>query len=228
MLDDLGGALDDFNRAENLKPNDPLVLAGRGATKRIFGDFEGALEDLNRADDLDPHNSYIRAERGYTKRLLCDYPGALKDLNMADELEPNDALTLASRGATKRMLKEPDLEGALADLNRADELKPNDPFTVVNRALVYFSMHRTQDAFADFSLYDELVPNNTDYIGHKTQIEEELFRGIPSHRLKVTKLLGKGAFGEVRLAHWKRKLVAMKKPLGFDCTTVLTEAVTIM
>eukprot|EP00029_Vermamoeba_vermiformis_P003765 TRINITY_DN14298_c0_g1_i1.p1 TRINITY_DN14298_c0_g1~~TRINITY_DN14298_c0_g1_i1.p1 ORF type:complete len:615 (-),score=58.31 TRINITY_DN14298_c0_g1_i1:15-1859(-) len=226
MLGDYEGALDDFNKAEELKPNDPLVLAGRGAIRRKFGDLEGSLNDLNRSDELEPCNSYTRAERGYTKRLYGDFAGALQDLDIANELEPDDPTTLASRGATKRMFS--NFTEAIEDLNRADELKPNDPFTIVNRALVYYAMNRMHDAFVDFSLYDELVPNNNDYPAHKNKVEDRLLRGIPFNQLKIIKALGEGGFGQVHLATWKGKYVALKRPRGFDSSCVLLEAVTIM
>jgi len=50
---DHNGALETFNKALSIDPDDTYTLKCRGATKKILGDFDGALEDFNLADQND-------------------------------------------------------------------------------------------------------------------------------------------------------------------------------
>jgi tetratricopeptide (TPR) repeat protein len=103
------------------------VLACRGDTKRMLGEYDEALRDLDRADGLEPNIALTVAIRGATKWLLNKPVEALRDLDRADGLKPEDPFTLAVRGATKCMLG--NLEEALQDLDRADSLEPDNVFT---------------------------------------------------------------------------------------------------
>ena len=51
---DLDGALADFNRAIELKPDEAALYVNRGQVKWGQKDADGALADFNRAVDLKP------------------------------------------------------------------------------------------------------------------------------------------------------------------------------
>ena len=55
--DDLDGALTDFNKAAELKPDDSKVFYERGIVKYQKGDKTGALADINRTIQLNPNNA---------------------------------------------------------------------------------------------------------------------------------------------------------------------------
>jgi tetratricopeptide (TPR) repeat protein len=61
-LDDYQGALDDLNKADQLKPNNAVTLQWRGVTKCMLGDYKGGLDDLNKADQLAPNNLLYAGE----------------------------------------------------------------------------------------------------------------------------------------------------------------------
>jgi len=119
--DDLEGALEDLDKADNFRPNDSGTLKVRGNVKRIMGDFEEALEDLDKANELDPNDSFTLSIRGEVKRKLGDIKGALIDLDKADKCDQNAPLTLYYRGQLKKQMG--DFEGALIDLNKANQFK---------------------------------------------------------------------------------------------------------
>ena len=51
---DLDGALDDYNEAIRLKPDEADVYYNRGITRKAKGDMDGALDDYNEAIRLKP------------------------------------------------------------------------------------------------------------------------------------------------------------------------------
>lgn len=53
FVSDHDGALEAFNKALAIDPNDKYTLKCRGATKKILRDFDGALADFNLADQND-------------------------------------------------------------------------------------------------------------------------------------------------------------------------------
>jgi tetratricopeptide (TPR) repeat protein len=57
MLEDYEGALEYFDQANVLVPNDPYTLQVRGNVKEMLGDYEGALEDLDEANILEPNDA---------------------------------------------------------------------------------------------------------------------------------------------------------------------------
>jgi tetratricopeptide (TPR) repeat protein len=48
MLDDYQGALEDFDKADVLEPNDAYTLKNHGDVKYMLDDYQGALEALTR------------------------------------------------------------------------------------------------------------------------------------------------------------------------------------
>jgi tetratricopeptide (TPR) repeat protein len=73
MLGDYQGALGDFNKADQLKPNDADTLQRKGETKCMLGDYQGALDDFNKADQLDPNDAVTlqwRLEKQSTNKMI--------------------------------------------------------------------------------------------------------------------------------------------------------------
>jgi tetratricopeptide (TPR) repeat protein len=53
MLEDYEGALECFDQANALVPNDPCILQVQGEVKQMLGDHHGSLENLDKADFLE-------------------------------------------------------------------------------------------------------------------------------------------------------------------------------
>jgi len=51
------GALEEFNKAHELKPNDDWALKNHGNVKRLMGKSTNALEDLKKANELEPNDA---------------------------------------------------------------------------------------------------------------------------------------------------------------------------
>jgi tetratricopeptide (TPR) repeat protein len=59
----LAGALEDHDRAIELKPDDARIRTNRGAARARSHDLAGALEDYNRALEIDPNWTEARFNR---------------------------------------------------------------------------------------------------------------------------------------------------------------------
>ncbi|MEA5532191.1 tetratricopeptide repeat protein, partial [Dolichospermum sp. UHCC 0684] len=55
ILGDVKGAVEDYNQALRLNPNQGEAYYNRGLARKILGDLEGAIEDYNQALRLNPN-----------------------------------------------------------------------------------------------------------------------------------------------------------------------------
>jgi tetratricopeptide (TPR) repeat protein len=192
---DYQGALVDFNRAIQLKPNFARAYVARAELKvslnnngnrKIFnGNNQDALADLNRAIQIDP-NEYTYYERATLKRdRMKDFKGAIVDYNRLIQINPNKSYYYSHRGECKENLN--DFQGALTDYNRAIEIRPNqiipnDSDYYITRAhLKVYKLNDAQGALTDYNRFIQLIPNDKFSVYYTSYYIE---RGM----LKYTKL----------------------------------------
>jgi serine/threonine-protein kinase len=86
---DYGRARAEFQRALDLRPNDPDVLSGLGAVERRQGQWGEAVAHLQRSADLDPRSS----DKAWNAALAClfqrNYAASERYLDRAITLSPN-------------------------------------------------------------------------------------------------------------------------------------------
>ncbi|RKQ43091.1 tetratricopeptide repeat protein [Roseivirga pacifica] len=88
-------AIERFDEANRLAPNDITVLSKRGAAKRQHGDQYGAISDFNRVIELrDTIKPVDYNNLGLSKYYLNDNEGAKSDYLKAIELDSTDATIL--------------------------------------------------------------------------------------------------------------------------------------
>jgi len=87
-LNDIPGALADYNRAITLNPQLTQAYSNRGLLKdEKLNDTQGALSDYNRAITLNPEFAELYLNRGLLKaRKLSDKAGAIQDFRQAAKL----------------------------------------------------------------------------------------------------------------------------------------------
>ena len=80
-LGDYTGAIQDYNKAIELNPDDGFAYEMRGYAKDNLGDDKGAIQDYSRAIELDPEtNSSAYYKRGLNEIDLGDYTGAINPI----------------------------------------------------------------------------------------------------------------------------------------------------
>jgi tetratricopeptide (TPR) repeat protein len=137
-------ALDEYNAALALRPDDPVTLYSRGTTLSGLGWHQEALADYNRALELRPDDPDALNNRGNALGELERHEEALADYNRSLELRPDHPATLHNRGNTLRHLNRYD--EALADYNRSLKLRPDHPDTMYDVACLYSLWKRYEEA----------------------------------------------------------------------------------
>ena len=122
--EDFDGAIADYNRALELKPDFAIAYFFRATTNKASGKTEAALIDYDKAIALNPSFVEAYSHRGNLKRSLGDLAGALIDFAKAIELDANCASAFFVRGCLyydQRKWKE-----ALSDFEKKMEMPARD------------------------------------------------------------------------------------------------------
>lgn len=160
-------AVDDYDIALALTPEDDVTLSNRGAAYTDLGEFDKAIADFDAAIALDRTNPTAWANRCWANTLRKEYLKALSDCNRALTFRPSDPVTLAIR-ASVRMARE-DLDGALEDADEAVRLGPKIWKTHFYRGLVHHARGDKEKALDDLARAYELGPDQADVV---TKMEE--------------------------------------------------------
>ena len=83
---DYYGAISDFNKAIELKPNDANAYYNRGCAKDDLKDYNGAISDYTKAIELDPNDADTYLNRGIAKYFINDLNGACEDAKKSASL----------------------------------------------------------------------------------------------------------------------------------------------
>ena len=154
---DAEGAIADFDRVLELKPDFAEAYNTRGNAKSDLDEHSGAMADYARTIELKPDYAEAYYNRGNAKANLGDYSGAMADYDQAIELKPDLAVAYNNRGMVKFILGEPC--SAMADYDRAIELKPDDAKAYNDRGSVKFLLGDNYGAIADYDRAIELKPD---------------------------------------------------------------------
>jgi tetratricopeptide (TPR) repeat protein len=112
-----GMAMDDLDRAIELKEDFALAFHERAGIKRRRGDYQGSHFDYQQAISYNPDFALAYNNRGSVKILMGDYSGAIEDYSLALQLNPELVIALNNRGYARYFTE--DKEGALLDFNAA-------------------------------------------------------------------------------------------------------------
>lgn len=115
------GAIEDINRAIELKPNEALYYHTRGVLKSYSGDKQSGIDDYSKAIKIYPDFEPAYMFRGENKFALGDKQGAMDDYNRAIKLRPSPR-AYTDRGLVKFELR--DVKGAIDDYTQAIKLYP--------------------------------------------------------------------------------------------------------
>ncbi|MEV7734999.1 tetratricopeptide repeat protein [Streptomyces sp. NPDC088921] len=149
-------ALEEYDRALELDPEQPLAHYGRGVTHQLLDDYPAALAALDRAAELAPDSGWILAERAETYRLASRLDEADADFSRAVALDPTDDIALTGRAVCRHSMGR--LDESLADFNRALSIDPEYLWALVRRARLHRARGDLDKAFADLDRAAALAP----------------------------------------------------------------------
>jgi len=95
-LGNFTAAIEEFDKALELNPDDPRAHYNRGLAYANLTLYEKALQDYQRAADLAPQDPKARYGLATTYSLLGDAPAAIDFLAQALELAPDYGYTAAT------------------------------------------------------------------------------------------------------------------------------------
>jgi tetratricopeptide (TPR) repeat protein len=179
-------ALDAYNRALELRPDDPDTLNNRGNALGKLERHEQALKDYNRALELEPHDPDTLSNHGAALANVGRHEDALKDFNRALELRPDHPDALYNRGLA--LHRAGHYENAIKDYNRALELTPNHPATLYNRACTYSMWGNFEEALRGL---EAAIKGNEKYRKKaRTDEDFENLRNDPAYGPRFRELVG--------------------------------------
>ncbi len=128
-LEDYFGAIQDFNNAIDLNPEDSGFFLNRGNAKHKVEDYRGAVLDFNQAVRLNERNYKAYFSRGQSKNEVGDKKAAMRDFDKSIEINPKYDKAYLFRGILKN--EQNDSEGACADWQKAGELGDLQGFEMI-------------------------------------------------------------------------------------------------
>jgi len=145
-------ALNDFNRAIELKPNYADAYNNRGSVFMKYGKIDEALSDLTNAIAYNKNLTQAYFNRGFIFYQRKQFDRAVQDYNRVIELNPDiDKLAIAHNIMGLLLTEENKHTEALNHFNTAIELQPGFGEAFNNRGVVFIKLQKYSEATRDFS-----------------------------------------------------------------------------
>ena len=150
-------AIEDFNRAIEIKPRHEKTYNNRGNAYHALGGYQQAIEDFNRAVEIKPDFPEAYNNRGNVYLSLGNYKKAIEDINKAIEIKPDYATAYNSRGNIYLALG--NHHQAIEDYGRAIENKPRYAEAYYNKGTVYNKIGNYLRAIEDLNRAIDFKPD---------------------------------------------------------------------
>jgi tetratricopeptide (TPR) repeat protein len=150
-------AIEDLNRAIEIKPGYADAYYNRGLTYHDLHNYKQAIEDYSRAIEIKPAYAEAYNDRGVAYNELGNYRQAIEDLNRAIEIKPDFAEAYYNRGIAYNGLG--NYRQAIEDFSRAITIKPGYAEAYNNKGAAYIGLGNYRQAIEDFSRAIEIKPD---------------------------------------------------------------------
>ena len=161
VKDELGdhkGAISDYTKAIQLKPDFADAYYNRGVAKGNLGQYSDAITDYDKMIQLNPDDALAYNNRGLAKHKLMQPAAAIIDYIQAIRLKPDLAIAYNNRGVAKAALGQP--IAAIDDCNIALRLKPDLAEAYLTRGLAQVLLNQPKTAIEDCN---KAIQLNSDY-----------------------------------------------------------------
>lgn len=142
-------AIEDFNAALRLSPEEAMIYNNRGNVLLELRHYAEAVKDFSQAIALSPAYGQAYNNRGNARFLLGDSVGAVADYTKAVALMPANAVPFNGRGKAQLASKRP--AAAIRDFSRAIVLNTRYGQALANRAEALVALRRYTDAVNDYT-----------------------------------------------------------------------------
>ncbi|GAA0735509.1 tetratricopeptide repeat protein [Clostridium oceanicum] len=151
-------ALEKYNEALDINPNNCSILCNRGLIYKELGNYKLALEAYNKALKINPNHYLALSNRSIIYSLQGKNNLALKDCNKALKIHYDDYEILYNRSIIYYEQKKYDL--ALKDCNEALKLNPKYYSAICIRSALYAKLEKYDLALTDYTSALQINPNN--------------------------------------------------------------------
>ncbi len=140
-------AMEDYNKALELKPDYNVALVNRGNIFRVNTQYDEALRDYNHAIQVTPNLSIAYFNRGILYMNQQKNEEALADFSKAIEYKPGYFKAYSNRGVIYNNMKR--YADAVEDYSKAIEIKPDYMEAYYNRGMAQYNAGHKEAACAD-------------------------------------------------------------------------------
>ena len=155
-------ALEDYEQALAINPQDADVFNSRGTTYTALGRYERAIQDFDQAIKLNPASPMAFSNRCFAKALLGQLEQGLADCNEALRVKPRNPGALAARGLVYLKLKRYD--AAVADYNAELQILPGDPYSLFGRGMAKYLKGDLRGGDGDMVAAQSIKPDIADHM----------------------------------------------------------------
>jgi len=155
----LSAAIEDYDQAILLRPDNATAFFDRGNVYKQMGRLQDAVRDYSESIRLNPASANAYGNRGLCYLTLQMHSLAILDFEKAISLRPRDRQAWLNRGVTYSDMGQE--EKAIADFDRAISLSPGHADAWNNRGWSYYSLGRFDRALQD---YDNAIQLDSDYL----------------------------------------------------------------
>jgi TPR repeat/Tetratricopeptide repeat len=172
---DLESAIEDYNKALDINPQDAEAYYNRGNAKYNQGDLETAIEDYNKAIDINPKYANAYNNRGDAKSKQGDLDSAIEDYNKAIDINPTFPEAFCNIGWCRLHCR--DSDDALVQFRKALELGQQFPDALYGAELAQHKLFLHASAYCDFpcsidnDMIDKLLCEHDGSDGDRTVTE---------------------------------------------------------
>ena len=176
---DYAGAIVNFDKAIELKPEYVDAYHERGRAQFYLGDPDSAIASCTQILKIDSHEADAYYGRGTIKASLGNYAAAIVDLDKAIEFDAQHAEAYRNRGGVKFRLGESEsasgnteaarrlCESAIADCTKAIQIDPEDADAYNGRGAAKLVLDNFEEAILDFNRTIEIDPEHTDAFNNR-------------------------------------------------------------
>ena len=150
-------ALEQFDKATMINPQDANAWGNKGATLGELGKHEEAITCYDKAIQIDPRYADAFNNRGTAYANKGEYNRAILNYNKALEINPRDAKAYYNRGTA--YADKGEYDRAIRDFNEALEINPMDAEAYYNRGNTYEKKGEYDRAIRDFNEAKEIDPD---------------------------------------------------------------------
>jgi tetratricopeptide (TPR) repeat protein len=137
---DYDRAIEDYNEAIHLNPNEESAYENRGVARAFEGDDDRAIQDYNEAIRLSPNEIAAYFGRGLARTSEGDYDRAIQDFNEVIRLKPKFALAYEKRGDA--YFFQSNLTAAIANFEAAISAAPSSNTAVYAALMLHLATNR--------------------------------------------------------------------------------------